>query len=42
MIFCRMELHREMTDGEMVRAVEEILSRLDAFAYPIEYIRPPR
>ncbi len=42
MIFYRMELHREMTDGEIVDAIEEILHKPDAFAYPIEYVKPLR
>ena len=34
--------YRTMTDGELALAFEEIAARPDAFAYPIEYVRPTR
>lgn len=42
MIYWRMEHHREMSDGDIVRAIEEIVAKPDAFAYPIEYVKPVR
>jgi hypothetical protein len=32
--------YRTMTDGELAQAFEEIASKVNAFAYPIEYIKP--
>ena len=40
MVFWRFERHREMSDGSFVRAFAEIAAKPDAFAYPIEYIKP--
>jgi hypothetical protein len=31
-----------MTDGDIVRALEELEAKPDAFAYPIEYLKPKR
>jgi hypothetical protein len=31
-----------MSDGDIVRALEVIAARPDAFAYPIEYVKPER
>jgi hypothetical protein len=42
MIYWRMGHHREMSDGAIVRAIGEIVAKPDAFAYPIEYIKPAR
>lgn len=42
MIYWWLERHREMTDGEMADAIEEIETRPGAFAYPIEYLKPKR
>jgi predicted nuclease of predicted toxin-antitoxin system len=40
MIFWRLERHRRMSDGDFVRAFEEIAKKPDAFAYAIEYVKP--
>jgi predicted nuclease of predicted toxin-antitoxin system len=37
-----LERYRDMTDGDMVEAFEAIAAKPDAFAYPIEYIKPRR
>jgi hypothetical protein len=42
MIFWPLERRRTMTDGDMLRAFEEIAAKPNAFAYPIEYIKPKR
>jgi len=42
MIYCTMEHQQEMTIGGLLEAIEEILRKPDAFAYPIEYVKPPR
>lgn len=42
MIYWWLERHREMTDGDMVRAFEEIAAKPNAFAASIEYIQPRR
>ena len=42
MIYCTMEHQQEMTIGSLLEATENILRTLDAFAYPIEYVKPPR
>jgi len=42
MIYWRMEHHREMSDGAIVRAIGEIVAKPDAFAYPNEYVKPAR
>jgi hypothetical protein len=34
--------HRRMTDGEFIAAFEELAVRPDAFAYPIEYVKPKK
>lgn len=31
-----------MSDGDIVRALEKLARRPNAFAYPIEYIKPER
>jgi hypothetical protein len=40
MIFWKLERHRKMSDGDFVRAFEEIAKNPTAFAYAIEYIKP--
>ena len=30
-----------MTIGALLEAIEDILRKPDAFAYPIEYVKPP-
>lgn len=42
MVYWWAEHRREMTDGDIVRALEELEVRLDAFVYPIEYLKPKR
>lgn len=42
MVFWLLERYRQMTDGEMLEAFEEIAARPNAFAYPIEYVKPRR
>ena len=42
MIYCTMEHHQEMTIGQLLEAIDEILRKPDAFAYPIEYLKPSR
>ncbi len=42
MIYCTMEQQQEMTIGGLLEAIEDILQKPDAFAYPIEYVKPPR
>lgn len=42
MVYWWLEQYRKMTDGDMVEAFEGIEARPDAFAYPIEYIKPKR
>ncbi len=42
MIYCTMEHQQEMTVGELLECVEEILQKTDAFAFPIEYLKPKR
>lgn len=42
MVYWWQERLRTMTDGDMLRAFEEIAAKPDAFAYPIEYIKPKR
>lgn len=42
MIYWWMEHHRRMSDGEIVRAIGALATKPDAFAYPIEYIKPAR
>ena len=42
MIYCSMGHQQEMTVGELLDAIEGILRKPDAFAYPIEYLKPSR
>jgi hypothetical protein len=42
MVFWKLERYREMTDGDMREAFEAIAAKANAFAYPIEYIKPKR
>lgn len=42
MVYWWAEHRREMTDGDIVRALEELEAKPDAFAYPIEYLKPKR
>ena len=42
MIYCTMEHQQEMTIGELIEAIEDILRKPDAFACPIEYLKPSR
>jgi hypothetical protein len=38
MIYCTMEHQQEMTIGDLLQAIEDILRKPDAFTYPIEYV----
>jgi hypothetical protein len=40
MIFWRFAHHARMSDGDFVRALEELAERADHFIYPIECITP--
>lgn len=42
MIFCTMEHQQQMSVGELLDAIEAIVNKPDAFAYPIEYVKSPR
>jgi hypothetical protein len=42
MVYQWAEHRRWMSDGDLVRALERLAARPDAFAYPIEYIKPER
>jgi hypothetical protein len=42
MVYQWAEHHRTMSDGDVVRALERMAARPDAFSYPIEYIKPER
>ena len=42
MIYCTMEHQQEMTIGGLLEAIEDVLRRRGAFAYPIEYVKAPR
>ena len=42
MIYCSMQRQQEMTVGELLEAIEEVLGKPDAFTYSIEYIKPRR
>jgi hypothetical protein len=42
MIYCTMEHQQEMTIGDLLEAIEDILRKPDAFTYPIEYVKHPR
>ena len=40
MVYWWLGRYREMTDGDMVAAFEAIAAKPNAFAYPVEYIKP--
>ncbi len=40
MAFWRQVRHRHMPEGRFVQAFEELAQKPNAFAYPIEYIKP--
>jgi hypothetical protein len=40
MVFWKHKHHERMSDGDIVRALEELARKPNAFAYPIEYIKP--
>lgn len=40
MVFWKHKHHERMSDGDIVRELEEIARKPNAFAYPIEYIKP--
>ena len=42
MIYWWAEHRLQMSDGDVVRALERLAARTDAFAYAIEYIKPER
>lgn len=42
MVYWWAEHQRIMSDGDIVRSLEAIAAKPDAFAYPIEYIKPER
>ena len=42
MIFWDMKLLYDMTDGEAVAGIWEIVTRPGAFAFPIEYLKKPK
>ena len=42
MVFWPQEHHARMSDGDFVRALEDLSRRSDAFSYSIEYIKPKR
>ena len=42
MVFWPQEHHARMSDGDFVRALEELSRKPDTFAYSIEYIKPKR
>lgn len=42
LLFCRMSLCDEMTDGEMAAGIEAIVNGPEPFAYPIEYLKKPK
>jgi hypothetical protein len=42
MIFWRFAHHARMSDGDFVRALEDLAERADHFVYPIEYVTPGR
>ena len=42
MIYCTMQHQQDLTVGQLLAACEDVLRRPDAFAYPIEYLKPPR
>ena len=40
MIYWWQPHHGRMSDGDFIRAIIELASKPDAFAYPVEYIKP--
>jgi hypothetical protein len=42
MVYWWTEHQRELSDGDIAQAIAELAARSDAFAYPIEYIKPKR
>jgi hypothetical protein len=40
MVFWKQAHHARMSDGDFVRAFEELAAKPNAFAYSIEYIKP--
>ncbi len=42
MVYWNLERYREMTDGEMAEAFEDLARKENAFGYAIEYIKPKR
>jgi hypothetical protein len=40
MVFWKQAHHVRMSDGDFIRALEELSQRSDAFSYSIEYIKP--
>jgi hypothetical protein len=42
MVFWKHKHHERMSDGDIIRALEELARKPNAFAYPIEYIKPKR
>lgn len=40
MVFWKHKHHERMSDGDFIAALEELAAKHDAFAYPIEYIKP--
>jgi hypothetical protein len=40
MVFWRFTHHSRMSDGDFIRALEELAGKPDAFAYSIEYLKP--
>jgi len=40
LIFWIQAHHARMSDGDFIRAIIELASKPDAFAYPIEFIKP--
>ncbi|PYQ47124.1 MAG: hypothetical protein DMF78_24555 [Acidobacteria bacterium] len=42
MVYWWAEHQREMSDGDIARAIEDLAAKPNAFGYPIEYIKPKR
>jgi hypothetical protein len=40
MVFWKQAHHVRMSDGDLIRALEELSRKPDAFSYSIEYIKP--
>jgi hypothetical protein len=40
MVFWKHKHHARTSDGDFIAAFEELAAKPDAFAYPIEYIKP--